>query len=1001
MTTSEMGIQVGFDAMCVLYYVLALVVTCVVAYAVYESCKPKEPRVHETFENIVVQNLVDNPYFASRAQHITEFDQLKAPYSASTMSETPTRQHMEEALVSLQEFAGKVAEHQYGVVQVAEEDLPMHALKCMWGKKYCSAGEEESQIHVTLAITVFVQFNVNTMNYIQMKTFDVDLTVDDSYTSFIPINNYIINRKITNRARIIRVCMERRDTNTSVLCVEKVAVVKYNGAAGTTWNGNLSDDDNVDAYRVLSGKRGVSQDKNNTQFGNRSVMGILLHDPVCLVAQQHTPPEDQTVYSVACSSALIADVSYTTRASTYGVRNTLSFKVQVSFTSVESPTVTLYFASVSAGNTNDFKQYVNGDTLTLLADTVQTNSASRTTGDVLNILHPHNVAQATLYNVEPNAVYECTIALTERQTGGASFCVVALDNMNQNTRIQTMHCVPLHGLSTNTPSLLLLDGNNQTMNGNYTRIPSVFDVHASSLFSDYLVDADSSIVRLEQHPGNTDENHLSECNVFSVNDGLVFYGSLQVPHHNGLTNNTQLFSLSLLFANNRRLVMQVTRDGVFVYEKTYLSNKSIKTLSNSIIANDVSWYMYIYKKTIGIQINQVSSVTNHDMLKDFYVLDGTDMVDAYPVMTNINMTLEKNITMKSRLITAITTKPTPSDMTRMRADMVELIHARPSLLYRKSTNTDSNTTKPYITRSLGNTMSNDSGISWHCEITKESILEAIQTYKDTLYRVDPKYPNKEKEVTVVENETVKIVLQKQRVKKPDPRMFDIAVYFTQSCGSFVAYPKVLASYKIFQQTNKGVTPRVVIKYSNYKKAERVCVVRYDQQYQGARVYSSASNQLSLRQPKPFKKVKLHTTLVHHLVCGASILSTNCNPYNTEKMCDCTGRITADPNKFTTNHPCMSTFNEAMSSESTGTYIENPVEELPMDSADDCVKYAGTTYGELGVASFTGNEDGTTTCAIAKHPVKLGVSKDKEASQSYIYRNMCEEDMRFANLLSTQ
>lgn len=996
-----MSMWVGFDAMYILYYVLAFIVTCVVAYAVYESCKPKEPSAHESFQNSVVQQLVnDDPYFASRAQYRTEFDQLEPQYSASTMTETPTRQHMDEARVSLLESTGRVGEQQYGVVHVSEEVLPMHALKCMWGKKYCSTGEEASQIHVTLAITVFVQFTVNAMSYVQMKTFDVDLTVDDSHTSFIPINSYIINRKITNGARIIRVCMERRDSNESVLCVEKVAVVKYNGGSGNTWNGNLSDGNGVDAYRVLSGKRGVSQDKDNTQFGNRSVMGILLHDPVCLVAQQHKPPEDQTAYYVACTSALIADVSYNARASTYGVHNTLSFKVQMSFASVESSTVTLYFASVSAGNTNDFKQYANGGTLKLLADTVQMDSASSTTGDALNILHPHNVSQVTLYNVEPHAVYECTIALTERQTGGASFCVMALDDMNQNTRIQTMHCVPLHGLSANTPSLSLLDRNSQTMTDNYTRIPSVFDVHASSRFSDYLVDADSSVVRLEQNPDNTEENHLSECNVFSVNDGLVFYGSLQVPHHSGLNNNTQLFSLSLLFTNNRRLVMQVTRDGVFVYEKTYLGNKSIKTVSNSIVANDVSWYMYIYKNTIGIQINQVSSVTNHDMLKDFYVLDGTDMVDAYPMMTNINMTLEKNITMKSRLITAITTKPTSSDMTRMRADMVELIHARPSLLYLKATRTSSNTTQPYITRSLGNTMSNDSGISWQCEITKESILEAIQTYKDTLYQVDPNYPNKEEEVIVVENETVKVVLQKQRVKKPDPRMFDIAVYFTQSCGSFVAYPKVLASYKIFQQTNKGVTPRVVIKYSNYKKAERVCVVRYDQQYKGARVYSSVSNQLTLRVTKPpFKKIKVHSTIVHHLVCGSSILSTNCNPYNTAQMCDCTGRITADPNRFTTNHPCTSTFNEAISSESTGTYIENPVEELPLDSADDCVKYAGEVYGELGVASIMGNDDGTTTCAIAKHPVKLGVSNDKETSQSYIYRNMCEEDMRFANSLS--
>ena len=123
--------------------------------------------MHESFQDSVVQQLVnDDPYFASQAQHITEFDRLEPQHSASTLEETPTQKHIDEARVSILEYAGETAEQKYGVVEVPEENLPMHALKCMWGKQYSSSGNDDtSQITATLAITLFVQFKVNAMTY--------------------------------------------------------------------------------------------------------------------------------------------------------------------------------------------------------------------------------------------------------------------------------------------------------------------------------------------------------------------------------------------------------------------------------------------------------------------------------------------------------------------------------------------------------------------------------------------------------------------------------------------------------------------------------------------------------------------------------------------------------------------------------------------------------------------------------------------------------------------
>ena len=237
-----------------------------------------------------------------------------------------------------------------------------------------------------------------------------------------------------------------------------------------------------------------------------------------------------------------------------------------------------------------------------------------------------------------------------------------------------------------------------------------------------------------------------------------------------------------------------------------------------------------------------------------------------------------------------------------------------------------------------------------------------------------------------------MVLQQQKSDNPSPLLFNIAVYFTTECGAFATNPSVLGTHRLFQPTSQHSTPRVFIKYTNYEKNERVCIVRYTNHLQSARVYSSLEHRLSSRAMKPHTTFSYHQHMIHTLVVGARALSTNCNPFNNAKMCDCTGRVSADPSNGITNIPRPAVFSEATASVSNNTYIQNPEHETPMPNEDACIKYAGDTYGMDGVASFTTTSNGETMCSIASYPANIKVD-DKGNSKSYVFKHMTDEGMR--------
>ena len=1013
------------------YLLLALVAVAGVAYVVYEQCKPKQ---HEAFTAETQYNaLASDPHI--RMRYTSEFDTLNPALDAVTMTERKEKQHIDEAHTSLLERVDDVAVVKYGVIQDQRESsttrLPLYGLKCMWSKVDSDSGipsQTKMKIDgVVLVVTLFIRYPVGPSPRVDIKSFEVQLTVDDTLRSFIPINTDVIHRKIAHHAKIIRVCIERKDASAnSVLGVEKVCVVKYLPSANAVWNGHLQAENQQDIkpYIHTAGKMGVPQATDGTQLGKRLEMGMMLCDPVCLVSQSYDPTKPPST-RLATTSSLIADVSYGRVEPSYGTSCTQSFRIRVSFSAIQTKAkVTLCFAVLSADNDREFASYCasgphNPHQMPLLAESFE---ATTDTPASKTILHPHNVAKATLFDVETNVVYECTIALARAgENGRPAFSVFAFDSNNKNTVIQTLDCVPLNGGPTDVPIVLL---RNTKVTADYKTIPDIVRTNQASVCSDYLVDADSTIMRFNCHSSQSRKQEMSECGVFAVNDGLVFTGSMLTPQHAGVTNANQLCSLSLLFSNNgttTTIIIELTRDGVYIYESLMFRKRNIHTVPISIRAHDICWYIYVHKHTTGVCINGKTSFATSNRLKQMYEKETHTHAHGFPVLTNVKLRVDPAVTLESRVITALALKPSLADMKRARADIVNVLQSKASLFY---TNTSALTPQatPTVIRALPTdnpscTMARDSGISIQCEITENSIRNAIDRIgakafynsgagsNDAGPTTTPNCPLKD-EALIFELRTVRVVLQPRNSISPSPFVYNIVVYFTTESGALATTPTMVGSNKLFEATTDGGQPRVLIKYTNYENVERVCIVRYDTRLNSARMHASAEHQLS---PKVFKQlggssstfgqIAFHQHLADTLVCGARALSTNCNPFNSAKMCDCTGRISANPNNGITNNPIQPLLSEAMASVSENTYIENPAHETQMANADACVRYAGDTYGVDGVASIRGQ-----TCSIAKHPTSIKrVTPDESGAntRSYSFHNMTDDGMRLMKLLNGQ
>lgn len=1006
------------------YVFIAIVLVAVVAYVVYIQCRPSV----ETFTD---KDVHTNTIYVAADDRLNRGLDSSISNDWYTQEGVGNKQRIDEAHIRLMESIhnNRNAVVKYGErhadekgnlylnsldsetgqyknkiqdAAIAELRLPMFGLQCMWSNTESHSGSSDtSSIDCTLCITLFILYSVGTKNRMKSESFDVELSVDKTYKSFIPINGDIINRKIAHTAKVVRVCIERKDDDDkSILGVEKVCVVKYIPAE---YKGNLSEDDpNMVTYTAYAGKNNVNQDlEKKMRIGTRLSMGVMKCDPVCLVSQEYTPTDVSHVPQFGTTPSMVADVSYGQQEPVYGNSGTHCFKVYVSFAFPDNNKnqVSLYFGNIQTSQQAYFREYCANDNqnIHLLTEAYQNTN---TNGPQLLA---QNVAKATLFNVQPNVVYEVAIALTEQlstdNNGEFSFNVVASD---KDVIVQSISYVPLNGHKQSEPKLLVAPNAPITTDDKgYITIESttksMIRSNQANACADYIVDADATILRFNNNPRSTNADappQLSECGIFSVNDGFVFSGSLLTPLHNGTAHANHLCTLSLQF-EKKRLVIKLTQDSVYLYDASSLMNKPIKTVPHNLVANDVSWYIYVYKDTVGVCINDTVSFSNHDKLKLMYNKSSTNLANSYSVLTNVKLTVDPAITIESRLITALAIKPTVATMKRSRSDTVNLLCTKASLLYKNILSSTNSADNALVTRDLvhpQSTLQNDSGFSMQFEITNTSIIQSIQKLPDGFYQTSQTNSNRE-EAVLFQTSTVKIVLEKQRSNYPSPLLYDISVYFTSESGQCVNTPRVIGSHKMLEPTSQTDQSHIMIKYSNYKKTERVCIVRYNKDHQEGRLLSSIEHTLASNIKPKHNTISFHQYAIVNLVCGARVLSTNCNPYNNSRMCDCAGRVNGNPHEGIKNNVSVPTAFETLGSQAENTVITTPYDVSAFTSVENCMKYALDQFGSNGAFSTYTDTTGQSHCAIANIQDTAITRSTDDNSNSHTYVGTVDEGMR--------
>ena len=74
MTKSEINIWSAFDTTTLVYCVLLLVATCLVAFMVYENCKPKDTILHESFDDNSIQYVNDEKITNNKNEIIIDYN---------------------------------------------------------------------------------------------------------------------------------------------------------------------------------------------------------------------------------------------------------------------------------------------------------------------------------------------------------------------------------------------------------------------------------------------------------------------------------------------------------------------------------------------------------------------------------------------------------------------------------------------------------------------------------------------------------------------------------------------------------------------------------------------------------------------------------------------------------------------------------------------------------------------------------------------------------------
>jgi len=780
---SKSSVKMKFTGMHIVWILVVIIAVCVVAYVVFQQCGMHKS---ETFVN-------ETEYISPLDILPGQLSAATCPTENKSYSKGNSRVGMHQSLGHVLPLQTKphtsqdtnpceLSSKHKAIVPVSfgklthtdTANLPLQAFKCAWARNHSHSEKKNTPIIVNLNISMHMYHTIDGTDHPLQQEYSVHLEITNKWTTLIPIPATIIYPKIAHTAKIYKVTISRTDTNHgTVLGVESISLVKYLPDGDwqdfiTPPNSALQSSE-LKKQELLSCKNGVT---NQLVKGQRIDAGILLFEPLCLVSEQsyvksQTPVNQQTQPSktktppvihnpLPCQQALTASIHYNASGTiTHQPLNTKVLTFRAFFTKAPSSgKMKVYIANINPNNTSQteyLQSYIgsNGnigsvndaDTsgLKTLPETGGLSNTPDTLGQASNATNPvptHHIGVAALTNVQDNVLCEFSVALAEQIDAQSKYVMI----IDTECEVRLLQYVSVYSTNVSSQPITLLQGKPITENNGEKEIitldktTSLHEQILSSVFPHTMIDPDSSIIRFDRHP-EVSATPMVVCaskNLILMNDGFMFYGSLLIPHRQSTQNNNQILTLTVSLSSKKRLIFNITRDGIHLRQNT----QTIKYIPLPNQANDYSWYIYIYQNTYCLNVNKTFFKGQHLILQEMFDSGISYMVNSYDPITNISLQIEPTYEICSRFVSAITYAPTRSVMNLRREDQ-HLLDAKAVAIYQQPSNINqsmliSNTLNPLNPPNTSNTLTNlslqkvisyDSGISVQFEIVPDHLRQ--------------------------------------------------------------------------------------------------------------------------------------------------------------------------------------------------------------------------------------------------------------------------------------
>lgn len=915
-------------------------------------------------------------------------------------------------------------------VNIDKNNYAKFGLNFMLSSDTLSKETTQQQSECNLRAYIFFTYELSGQLYadIRSMTFKVDPSKD---RVFVPIDCHVIDRKRAASARIIRLLIEFEDPSSdsnSDIGIEKVAVVAF-GAEDNT--------NEAETYKQTA----------IVPEGKRILYGVLQVDPVMLVSNKNVT---KSKYHLPHAQAILGNVVYDGYRTPYPTNSTKTYRIRFRFNGA-SDDLSLYFFQIdlqqyqeNVGESLDVKNlkandFTNVPELMAESDSsvVDGLAAEADDSEVLsfetikeaqepNAVDPdedtvehqtfrkENVTKIHLGNVEPERIYECTFACADPRVTISQQSKTCICLSDDNIDIVHLEIVPMnsHDDTEMKPRLVL----NQDRDTNQTKFIQFDTLKLDELIdgteedrkvrqcTDYIVDSDASILRLNQDPLHKAGSGLPLCTKelnppITVNDGWMYTGTLRLPLVHSLADENRLLHMKIATNTKATFDFTISRIGAYLH----LNGQPVAVCKMKLTANVVKFSIYIYKNLYGISINNQQPITNGTSRKLYalYYSAGRALTKdematsrhlaSYPKIKSIRVKVDKESMLRSRFISAIGYEPRPVDFLHLTPEDCETRLTRMPFAWSKSVNPG---------RDKQVTLTNDvtDSISLQVELKSSDITEAIVNKAKTVSSRLPEdilnavYPDSESttdrechlvKMTAGNSEKALVTLYLYSMSDLYARQYEIRVRF-DGCqsGPFdkQAPHYALGNQMLFQipSTSAGKIGdeerRIIIKCTLHKRRVRVCLF-VKHKNEAPILMKSFAHEVSLNFDLPsninaFPKLTFDTSKVTSIVCADRATSTLCNPYSLEedkknepacKINPMTGTRMSDPNYRITDFPAFTPLEYAKNNKYSDYKCSQTTRSSNQPGLSKCLEEAKKTFPQGHVTYVTGSNTGESEC----------------------------------------